>query len=347
MKSFNHVEDYIEYIGGYKNFTNSILNKKNINLARYDVAIVDSFCEQILFRNLAFSQKQADLAVSLIKKYKKQLEKFGINVPDTLDQFRLPIRKVDQTKIVEIDHENNKFSIKFPYNQDLISKFRSLNKSSDNDVYARFNYQNKTWVLPLTEYSLTYIKAYCKDNEFAYSDEIQDLYASIIEIENQPYKIELVDTADGLQITNAHPSLLLYIKANVGDLDYVNLPKLIDLSTTLGYTVHEDLIKKSSLDLPDFVLQKTTTIKLKDFDIKQMMDYAEEFGRTPVYAYLSSYKTLSRYKHENLIHLDKSWPDSSVPVKLFISQSPVLIGIKKSTMLKTAEKIIIVEHENM
>jgi hypothetical protein len=78
-----------------------------------------------------------------------------------------------------------------------------------------------------------------------------------------------------------------------------------------------------------------------------MMDYAEEFGRTPVYAYLSSYKTLSRYKHENLIHLDKSWPDSSVPVKLFISQSPVLIGIKKSTMLKTAEKIIIVEHENM
>jgi hypothetical protein len=66
-----------------------------------------------------------------------------------------------------------------------------------------------------------------------------------LEIENQPYKIELVDTADGLQITNAHPSLLLYIKTNVGDLDYVNLPKLIDLSTSSvdnGDKINEEVV---------------------------------------------------------------------------------------------------------
>jgi hypothetical protein len=36
-----------------------------------------------------------------------------------------------------------------------------------------------------------------------------------------------------------------------------------------------------------------------------------------------------------------------VPIKLFISQTPILIGVRKNTMLKMAEKIIIVEDETM
>lgn len=354
LKKFDHVEDYIEYIGGYdvgkvKNIF-TLFDKKpsSISLARYDVDIIESFCNQTLFRNLGFTEKQATLAKNIVLKYRKQLEKHGIDMPDNIDSFRLPIRKINNTMSVGID--DNKFVVKFPYNTDLIAKFRNL-KTSD-DTYARFDSNQKAWVLPLTEYSLNYIKVVCNELHFNYDAEVLNLYDQMIKLESEPYLIELTEINGELTITNAEQSLLDYIHTNIGQINYSNLSKLIDYSTTLGYTVSEAVLSKFTETCSDPLIQKITTgkvtkINLGDFDFEKIIEYAKSVGRTPVYSYLNSFRALYKFKHDDVNHLVNQWPDSNVPVKLFISQTPVLIGVRKNTMLKTAEKIIIVEDEKM
>lgn len=354
LKKFDHVEDYIEYIGGYdvgkvKNiFTVFDRKPSSISLARYDVDIIESFCNQTLFRNLGFTEKQATLAKNIVLKYRKQLEKHGIDMPDNIDNFRLPIRKINNTMSVSID--DNKFVVKFPYNTDLIAKFRNL-KSSE-DTYARFDGNQKAWVLPLTEYSLNYIKVVCNELHFNYDSDILHLYDQMIKLEREPYRIELTDVDGKLTITNAERSLLEYIEIHIGSIDYSNLTKLVDYSSTLGYTVSDEVSSKFMASVEDPILRKIATnkitkINLGDFDFEKIIEYAASVDRTPVYSYLNSFRALHKFKHDDVNHLVNQWPDSNVPVKLFISQTPVLIGVRKNTMMKTAEKIIIVEDETM
>ena len=358
LTKFDFIEDYIEYIGGYKSGSiNRLLltlgNKtvpKTVSLARYDVAIVESFCNQIVIKNLGFTEKQAQLAKTIVAKYEQQLKLSCIGMPDSFDRFRLPIRTVSHNYSVEIDRQNQKFIVRFPYNVNLIEKFRQT-KTSD-EISAQFDYDGKYWILPLTEYSLNYIKAVCGDTTFHYDEAVQSLWTELVELEDTPYKIELCEIDGKLTITNAAQSLLQYVGDTVGELTHDNLPKLIDLSSTLGYTVSSELIQQFNANCVDdlersLITNKTVKVKLKDFDLERFMEYAASMGRTPVYAYLQAHKNLTKFKHPHLRYLNQSWPDSNTPIKLFITQSPILIGVKKNTLRRLAEKTIILDHEIM
>ena len=357
-QSFNYIEDYIEYIGGYNpaHKSKSVLislgmrGTSPLSLARYDVSIVDSLCTQILYKQIGLTDKQAELAKTLIAKYRKQLEKQGINIPETLDKFRLPIRKINNTMSVEIDRNKSSFVLRFPYNTDLIAKLRNL--KTTEDLSATFDFERKVWLMPLTEFSLNYIKVICNETHFTYDPEILELYDRILEIEKQDHSIELREVDGELIISNAASSLLEYINRTIGEIAHHNFFKLIDLSSTLGYTVSIPLINRftSLYDDPliqKLALKKITKIKLVDFDFEKIIEYMKLSGRNPAHTYVTSYKNLSRYKHDDIEHLNKVWPDSNVPIKLFISQTPILMGVRKSTMLKMAEKLIIVENETM
>jgi len=352
-QSFKYIEDYIEYIGGYSSSVFGSFNyggTSSFSLARYDVGIIDSLCNQTMNRNLGFTEKQAELAKTLVHKYRKQLEKRGIVIPESLDKFRLPIRKINNTMSVEMDRQSSNFVLKFPYNTDLITKLRSL-KTSD-DLSATFDFDRKAWLMPFTEFSLNYIKVICNETQFTYDPEIIELYDQMLDVEKQDHSIELRRVDGKLTIVNAASSLLDYINANIGEMSEDNLFKLVDLSTTLGYTISDECINEFiSTNKDEFIqklaLKKTVKIKLNEFDFDKVVEYMRISGRLPAYAYVNSYRYLNKYKHTDIEHLNKSWPDSNVPIKLFISQTPILIGVRKNTMLKMAEKIIIVEDETM
>jgi hypothetical protein len=356
MKKFKYVEDYIEYIGrasdgliiGISNILGN--TRSQISLARYDVDIISSLYQQVAVRRLGLTEKQAKLAQHLIVKYERQLKNNGIELPDSLDEFRLPIRKVSNIYSVGIDHAAKKFEVKFPYNTDLISKFRAT-KTSD-DISAIFDPDKKAWMFSMTEHNLNFIKATCSEKQFVYDEEVTALFNEILKIEENPYKIELTDVDGKLTISNAPNSMVEYINANVGEIHYGNLLKLIDLSTTLDYTVSDVLLTVLEQLCPDplqrqLLTQKTIKIPLGEFNFEKIVEYAELINRAPIYAYVNSYKSLHKFQHSSVKHLNKSWPESDTPIKLFISQSPVLIGVRKNTMLKMAEKVIIVEHHEI
>lgn len=349
LKKFQYIEDYIEYIGGYKKPNGGTLYsvKSPISLARYDVAIIDSFCQQSLHLAQGYTEKQASLAKSLVAKYERQLKQNGIAMPDSFDNFKLPIRVISYAKSVDIDTKEKKFIVKFPFDGAMVQRFRELKNSKE--IMANFDYEAKAWKFSLTEYSLNYILAVCNKTSFQYSPEVSALIDEMMRVESVPYEIKLTVENERLTINNASSSMIEWIEKNIGDIDFDNLKKLIDVSTTLGYTVDEDLL--SIFEDNDFyrrlISQKSTKVKLKDFNFDQILEYARMFGRTPVYTYVPSFRNLIKFTHPDLIHIDKNkpqmWPDSTTTVKLFISQSPILIGVRKNNMIKMAEKVIILD----
>lgn len=347
LKKFQHIEDYIEYIGGYKNISQLLKSKTAVSLARYDVGIVDSFCNQTIFKKQGYTEKQAVLAKSLVAKYERQLRAQGIDQPDSFNSFRFPIRTVSTKHSVEIDYSQNKIVINFPYNNVLIEKFRTLKASEDTS--AQFDYDHRVWHMPITEYSLNFVMAVChKDQPFYYGDDVVALIDEIMKIENTPYEIKLSEIDGKLSISNAPSSMLEWITEHVGDMTHDNLLKLIDVSNVLGYTVDDTLIGKLDEICPNelqrrFLTHKKSPVKLAEFDFERIMEYAVMTGRTPVYAYISSFAKLSKFKHPDLIYINKTWPDGQDRIKMLISQSPILIGVRKTATLKMAEKVIFID----
>jgi hypothetical protein len=94
MRKFSSVEDYIEVINGDRDATTGRLyglfdsRPPIINLARYDVQILDSM-SQATQSGRSLTDKQADLAVKIVLKYRKQLERQDIDVsPVETPNFR-------------------------------------------------------------------------------------------------------------------------------------------------------------------------------------------------------------------------------------------------------------------
>ena len=112
MKTFAYIEDYMEVIAGERNpVTGSLYGlfastPPIVSLARYDVNIVNSMAAATM-DGRALTDKQADLAVKIVLKYRKQLEKLGIDVaPAEYPQFRLGIRTIDRRRLLYVKDDH-------------------------------------------------------------------------------------------------------------------------------------------------------------------------------------------------------------------------------------------------
>lgn len=85
MKTFPYIEDYLEIINGDRDpATGKIYGlfdstQPIVSLARYDVSVLASMSSATQ-SGRALTDRQAELAVKIILKYQKQLEKLGIGV---------------------------------------------------------------------------------------------------------------------------------------------------------------------------------------------------------------------------------------------------------------------------
>jgi hypothetical protein len=153
MITYTHVEDYLEYLGGYEVGLTALITPHSVNrisLARYDIAIVNSMASTTVF-GTALTDKQAELAVKLILKYRRQFAKMGIDVaPVEAPVFRLAPRKMDRTKAVWLDGEN--IVVKFPYNNDLIKELQNFREASQGRAW--YDRDKKLWNLAITEYNV-------------------------------------------------------------------------------------------------------------------------------------------------------------------------------------------------
>ena len=146
MLIYPYVEDYLEYLGGYEVGLTALITPQSVNrisLARYDIAIVNSMASTTVF-GTALTDKQAELAVKLILKYRRQFAKMGIDVgPVETPVFRLAPRKMDRTRAVWLDGEN--IIVKFPYDNDLIKELQNFREESQGKAWYDRDKNYGTW----------------------------------------------------------------------------------------------------------------------------------------------------------------------------------------------------------
>ena len=343
--TFTYVEDYIEFIGGHRNITGKHLGlfettTSPISLARYDVQIVESFCNQVLFDCKPYTDKQSELAIKIVSKYRKQLLQLSTPVvlPESLNQFRLGIRTIDRTKSVTI--EDGQFVVKFPYDTKLIDLVKKQLKEGQGSVL--FDKDKKVWRLAQTESMLNWIMAVAPMNEFAISNEVTELYDAMVAVEQQPYAIELQVRDGRLTVSNAEDSLIDYINEHLGGFDIDNLLTLADNSEVLGYTIDSDIctgLESVYGPLWKLISNRYATFKKSEITMEYLIGYAKLVNRLPVYVYETG---IPKEDTADLVYLTRS-KSLDIKPKLLVSMSSLMIGSKKESWRNNAEKIMVIE----
>jgi hypothetical protein len=381
MKTFTHVEDYIEIIGGWRDpSTGKTVPGHNslwftftpiISLARYDVSVLEHMCETVM-NNKALTTRQGDLAVKIILKYARQLAQKGVDVSTVESpQWRMPLRVMDYSKRMYI--QEDKIMVEFPFKTELIDGLREFRKDSQGK--GEWNKEKRRWEFALTEYNLVYLKTWAEANQFDIDSETTRLNTFIETAERTGYSIEL-DFVDGeLTIKNASNSLLAHIDEHCGGFGYDNLARLIDMSSILGYTVNAD-IEAAWTESHGYAVNRLSQLREVKVDdtknqygdiLTSVVKYAELTNRYPIVFFepdMSSrlFKDACALIGQDNIHVnrpknrvttipeDVKYVYTTVPIRdftipLLISTAGMMFGGDKSLMIQNTEKAIYFAHE--
>lgn len=366
MLSYQHVEDYLELLAGYEPGNTALfvqpMSKYNFSLARYDIQIVDSMANSTLWNNTALTDKQGELALKLVTKYRKQFANNGIDISpvETAPKWRYALRVIDRQQRIWLADGN--LLVKFPYSQQRIEEMRQLKDTGQGR--AVFDREAKVWQLGITEYNVNFIVTWGNSNDFEVDSLVTDLFNQILACESQPYEIKLVRTADGYAITNAANSLKEYVAEHIGD-DFV---KLIDHAGILGYSVDADLLEEASVKygqaLEYIGTKHTVQLEPRAELLEWLFDYAELTNRYPVCIWDPSMIgeiDLSRFDEADIVRFDqngktktsnydpynvkvvyakklpKTW---EFPIPLLVSTQQMMYGGRKLDWINRAEKVV-------
>lgn len=169
-----YIEDYVSLFASY-----------TIRLNNFDERIAMSLAEQCL-RDKPFTAKQADIALRLLRKYKGQFLAQGhTNLPNALDipVYKHSFRTIDHQKSVSIDTAEKRFVIKFPFDQDLVTKIRAFNAKNET-FKGLWDSDNKFWALDYNESSIKFILDELVPRNFTMSDEIREFCNQYEDITN-------------------------------------------------------------------------------------------------------------------------------------------------------------------
>ncbi|CAB4129133.1 hypothetical protein UFOVP112_231 [uncultured Caudovirales phage] len=372
-----HVEDYIEIIAGYRepngksNHNIFTIAEPIISLARYDMKVVPSLAEQSI-GGQGYTDKQAKLATELVLKYERQLSKLNIDItPVRTPVYRLPLRTIDRQCRVWLD--NDTIKVKFPYNAQLIDTVREATKTSKG--HFAFDRNARVYNVALTEWNLNWVYSFALQNNFEIDMSVKDLMNLVLDVEKNPYKIELCYTNDSkLNISNAADSLIDYIENNLGGLELENILTLCDNAPILGYTVHADIVNDVTRNFGTrfWNLCANRHLKVNTLTnhalVKDIAEYARLNNRFPIYVYepdLSKrlHTEFNKYFPDSIMTLDNKVMDTGISsdvkvvyttkiprtqigrIPLLVSSAGMLFGGDRQVWIQTAEKVVYFTNE--
>ncbi|OUU23440.1 MAG: hypothetical protein CBB97_13355 [Candidatus Endolissoclinum sp. TMED37] len=189
-----------------------------INAHPKDFETVKSLAEA----QYAWTEKQAKLAVVILKRYLTKFQAHGMDIKQLLDnpQYEQPFRVINFEKSIEKfidDDEITKIELKFPYTKKIISLVRMLKDYKDlPGMYAKYDGENKKWTFlhsDVTVYFLTLI-AIRYDFKFI----TPELYDEYLEVKKEKcsYKKPVARLiGNEIIVDNAEESFYEYWNTNV------------------------------------------------------------------------------------------------------------------------------------
>lgn len=325
-----YLEDYLEYIGGHRDQTGKmIFGSPSVRLANYDNGIVNSLSSQTI-NSVALTDRQHQLALKIVHKYRRQLAHLGIVVPETF-VLRMPIRVVDRSKIIEHDVNAEDFVIRFPYNQDLVEQIRVLARISCGRV--EFNSDQRVWRAAATIPNLVWLANWARENEFEIKFDVEKILEYLYQDIQTP-KLGM-DQDGNLQIRNQPTSVNIEQFAQYKD----NVLRLLVEASTYQIGVEQDAIDqiKQSVQNPhwvDWSINKKVHINPEEYSIDNFLDWIDTTDQFPLVWHSSdpllTQKLVSRYGEEQVQTL-KTRRDLRPKTKIVLL--PV-VGNSKSILIK-------------
>ena len=371
MKTFTYVEDYLEVINGDRDPNTGKIyglfdsTQPIVSLARYDVQVLASMSAATQ-SGRALTDRQAELAVKIIQKYRKQLEKLEISI-DPIDnpQYRHGIRTIDRRRLLYIQDDH--IVLQFPYDTKLIDDLRDLAKISQGSW--RFASQPKAWHLAITETNVIAANGFAENHGFEVSEEFKTYVKEVVQCEQTPYAIKLVQTNTGLAIQNA-PNSLKEAVDNYCGFDISNIETLVDNSAIYGFTVDENIVQAIANKYSPRICNLMTASESKfvpDSDhtiYRDLVKYAEITGRYPIYVYepdlsgrlynnfveqyfdpedvhqVKHLKPEPVAAHKKVVYFHKYTAAWDQPVPLLVSGQGMMHGGEKTLLLQRAKKVV-------
>lgn len=374
MKTYDHVEDYLEVIAGKRAIDGKVAAsswlgyefKPIVSLARYDVNFLDSVTDATL-GGTSLTDRQSELALKIISKYHRQLHAQGISIDSIVQTpcYRKPIRVVDRSKTIYI--QDGEIIIRFTFEQKLIEYIRENAKASQGRVW--FDKSLRQWRMALTEYNVNWISAFANSNQFVTDAEFTRAMQNILDCEAAGYELQLQVQDDYLTIANAPAPLLEHLAQPNNQFDIAQAAGLVDQSSVLGYTVHSDLMRAITEDVGS-----TQAIMLanREYDFKtenwqnlehKIYQYAQTVNRFPIVVFdpqcnFSGWKQVVESEYITDLSTTRQSEDAQVcantqarviltnravkymdRIALLVSNMGMIVGQDKRIMIDASEKV--------
>ena len=162
------------------------LFSSKVYLSNFDQRIAVSLADQAQRAN-PFTEKQAMIAVRLIKKYRKQFLMLGItNIDQHIEnpKYKYQFRVVDRRKSAEIVknlEENKKYiCLKFPFSQEVVEKIKSPFTAIQS---AKWDSENKYWLLSLDEENVKLLVNFLIPNGFELDEELKEYVNQYLQVQ--------------------------------------------------------------------------------------------------------------------------------------------------------------------
>ena len=171
-----------------------------------------------------WTEKQAKLAVVILKRYLTKFQKHKMDIKPLLDKpvYDEPFRIIDFDKSIEKykdEEEESLIDIKFPYSKKIVTLIRCLKSKKCLPVsYTKYNGESKVWTFKQTDVTTYYLTLIAIRYDFKFVD--PTLLDEYYEVRNEikDYKTPTAKLIGGeIIIENAPESMLDYWNKNLKD----------------------------------------------------------------------------------------------------------------------------------
>ena len=171
-----------------------------------------------------WTEKQAKLAVVILKRYLTKFQKHKMDIKPLLDKpvYDEPFRVIDFDKSIEKykdEEEESLIDIKFPYSKKIVTLIRCLkNKRCLPVSYTRYNGESKVWTFKQTDVTTYYLTLIAIRYDFKFVD--PTLLDEYYEVRNEikDYKLPTAKLIGGeIILDNAPESMSDYWNKNLKD----------------------------------------------------------------------------------------------------------------------------------
>ncbi len=197
----------------------------------------------------AWTEKQANLALSICKRYSTKFEKYGLKVRDLITNpvYENPFRIIHAEKIIEIGEEifedgqsEEIITMKFPFIEKIVKLIRCCkDKKRLPQGYMLFSGESKIWTIKKTEVTTYYMTMIAIRYNFSFaSEQLLDEYEEIKKIKCQTKQPSAYIHKENMTFKNVSESFLNYWQKNI-----TNKKLLVQLDKLKNFAINQKKLK--------------------------------------------------------------------------------------------------------